>query len=120
VLTRDPVSNATNCGICPRVHQLPIFEGTPENQRVIIAGGQYPAACWTVIACGFADARIDVAVQTLEPCPAPRCWSDRAPCDGFACRRSVPERDDAAPAAGAPPVLVRVAAERRAVVAVWS
>jgi len=39
-----------------------------------------------VIACGFADARLDVGVQIPEPCPTPRSWSGRVPCGGFACR----------------------------------
>jgi hypothetical protein len=92
--------------------------------------GQSSAACWTIIACGFADARLDVGVQIPEPCPAPRSWSGRSPCDGSACRlgrtrarrrRASCQHTGRLPAASrwqatAPPVLVRATAGRRVVV----
>ena len=64
----------------------------------------------------LAEDRLSIAVQIPELVPFFGLGLAAYLAAGSLAVRAVPERDDAAPAAGAPPVLVRVAAGRLAVV----
>ena len=64
----------------------------------------------------LAEDRLSIAVQIPELVPFFGLGLAAYLAAGSLAVRAVPERDDAAPAAGAPPVLVRVAAGRGVVV----